>query len=150
MPPITRLEERSQNRRCSRLRKTLSSVLTDCLASYAESCVKLRPWAQEVDLDRYYDIYDIAASDLQDVETEVGTRPDSEDSLSLRFLKSLFQKVHVTRKIMLCCLLALDANGSSADFARWSIAQDQLDILISITKNAEEGVRSILNEEERK
>jgi hypothetical protein len=110
--------------------------------------VILRPWAEEVELDRYYDIYDISASDLQDIEIEIATGPGSEDILSLRSLKSLFQKVYVTRKILLCCLLALDANGSSDDFARWSVAQDQLDRLICITKNSEESVRSILNEEE--
>lgn len=46
----------------------------------------------------------------------------SADAYSLMALKIGLQRLHVVRKLFLCSLLALDADGGKSDFARWTAA----------------------------
>jgi hypothetical protein len=73
-----------------------------------------------------------------------------EDRDSLRVLKLFMARLHVIKKIFLCCLLALDADGGKPDFRRWSTAVDEIHSLASITGDAEVQVNQILSEEECK
>jgi hypothetical protein len=107
------------------------------------------PLAEQLDLEKYYDVYDISDLDIQEakqgyVETEF------EDKESLRVLKVLVARLHITRKVFLCCLLALEADGGKPDFLRWSSAVDEINALASVTGEAEERLRRILGEEECK
>lgn len=47
---------------------------------------------------------------------------DSADAYSLMALKIGLQRLHIVRKLFLCSLLALDADGGKSDFARWTAA----------------------------
>ncbi|KAH0558775.1 hypothetical protein GP486_004588 [Trichoglossum hirsutum] len=126
LPPITRLEERSQSRRCLRLRQTLCSCLGTAISSHSHSYALLRHLAEEVDLAKYHDIYDINAADLEDADRGYS---DSEfdDPGTLKALKVLLYRLHTTRRAFLCCLLALDADGGKPDFARWRTAADEIE-----------------------
>jgi hypothetical protein len=78
-----------------------------------------------MDLEKYYDIYDI--SDVDFDEAMLGySETEFEDVESLRALKILAARFHTTRKVFLCCLMALDAHGGKPDFLRWSTAIDEL------------------------
>jgi len=66
----------------------------------------------------------------------------------LRVLKILAARFHTIRKIFLCSLLALDANGGKPDFLRWSTALEELHAVAGTTGDAEERLHQILNEEE--
>jgi hypothetical protein len=68
----------------------------------------------------------------------------------LRVLKILVARLHIIRKVFLCCLLALEADGGKPDFLRWSSAVDEINALASVTGEAEERLRRILGEEECK
>ncbi|GAO14382.1 hypothetical protein UVI_02055080 [Ustilaginoidea virens] len=91
-----------------------------------------------------YDINDVDASDarLGFSETEF------EDSESLRTLKVLAARFHTTRKMLLCALLALDANGEGPDLLRWTTAVEVLRGLNESTNGAYQGLQSILCEAE--
>lgn len=71
-----------------------------------------------------------------------------EDPESLRVLKILTARFHTTRKIFLCCLMALDASGGKSDFPRWRIAVDEVQKLTMTTSDADELLRRVLSEEE--
>lgn len=147
LPPISRLEDRLQNRRCSRLRKAIRLQLSILLPLYHQACVILKPLAETIDLDKYFDIYDISASDI--IEASAGYSDDEfEDMDSLKVLKLLVIRFHTSRKILLCCLLALDADGGKPDFNRWGAALEQISALAEVSASAEAYLRRVLGEEE--
>lgn len=147
LPPITRLEDRSQTRRCVRLRKALYTCLLELLPRYNHSVRSLKPLAEQLDLEKYYDIYDISDLDLQEANLGFNSS-EFEDNESLRVLKILAARLHTIRKVFLCCLLALDADGGKPDFSRWSTAVDEIQAVNTVTGVAEERLRRILDEED--
>lgn len=149
LPPISRLEDRSQTRRCSRLRRNLGSSLTTIIPSYQLACDIIKPLAEKNDLEKYFDIYDISEADVREAATEL-TAEESSDLESLKTLKLLAARFHLIRKIFLCCLLALDADGGRPDFLRWSAAVDEIETLNTATGEADSQLRRVLGETESK
>ena len=105
------------------------------------------PLAEQIDLEKYYDVYDISDLDIQEARQGYA-ETEFEDKESLRVLKILVARLHTIRKAFLCCLLALEADGGKPDFLRWSTAVDEINALTSVTDEAEERLRRILGEEE--
>lgn len=100
-----------------------------------------------MDLEKYYDIYDI--SDIDFSEAMLGySEVEFEDPDSLRVLKILAARFQTLRRIFFCSLMALDASGEESDLYRWQSAVDEIRALGKITSEAEERLSRILNEEE--
>lgn len=100
-----------------------------------------------MDLEKYFDIYDISDSDY--MEAMAGySATEFEDAESVRVLKILAARFDILRKIFLCCLMALDADGGKPDFLRWTTALDEIYELATVTGEAESRLRRILEEEE--
>lgn len=118
------------------------------LERYVQSQNTLRPLTNEANLEKYYDIYDIATGDLDQLELNISQR-NLEDQYSLRSLRDLFGKLYTARKIVLCCLLALSADGGASDVARWSSAVDEMRELAAVTGSSMTKMANILNEEDR-
>ncbi|PMD40150.1 hypothetical protein L207DRAFT_428475 [Hyaloscypha variabilis F] len=147
LPPISRLEDRSQTRRCARLRKALHLCFADVIPRYNQACILLKPFAEELDLEKYFDIYDVSDTDFS--EAMLGySETEFEDTESVRVLKILAARFHIARKIFLCCLMALDAHGGKPDFLRWNSAFGEIRGVSAITTEAETRLREILTEEE--
>jgi hypothetical protein len=109
----------------------------------------LLPLTDEMSVEKYYDVYDINEQDIQD--SRLGyTETEFEDNESLRVLKILVARLHTIRKVFLCCLLALEADGGKPDFLRWGTAVDEINGVAVVTGEAEERLRTILCEEEGK
>ncbi len=149
LPPISRLEDHSQTRRCARLRKSLRLCFADILPKYTQACTTLKPLAEEMDLEKYYDIYDVSDADFADAMLGY-TDKEFDDAESVRVLKIFAARFHAIRKIFLCCLMALDARGGRPDLSRWTTALDEIRAVAVITSAAEARLRQILNEEESK
>ena len=150
MPPISRLEEQSQTRRCARLRRTLNSVLTNLITPYVEAYENLRPHATEIDFEKYCDIYEISQTDIQEAaEFKLAEHNEIENRETLRALKINSQKLHLIKKLFLCSLLALDADGRKSDFARWSLAINAMQSLAYRSAEAAVDLDTILVEEDR-
>ncbi|KAH8792404.1 Mysoin-binding motif of peroxisomes-domain-containing protein [Hyaloscypha finlandica] len=147
LPPISRLEDRSQTRRCARLRKALRLCFADVIPRYNQAYIVLKPFAEEMDLEKYFDIYDVSDTDFSEAMLEY-SETEFDDIESVRVLKILAARFHTARKIFLCCLMALDAHGGKPDFLRWSNAVDEIRIVSAITNEAELRLREILSEEE--
>ena len=120
------------------------------LLPYAESYKILRPLAIDLDLEKYYDIYEITQSDIQEIEElAMGNEPKVEDSENLKSLKLDLQKLYIARKLFLCSLLALDADGGKPDFPRWALATSTMQTLSLASVSAAHSLSHILDEEER-
>lgn len=148
LPPVTRLEEHGQVRRCANLRRALSKGLESLLSHTFGAYQSLRPLAVEADLDKYYDIYEITRIDRENAELNTRTEDvESEETESLKYFKTGLAKLHVTRKLFLCGLLALEADGGKTDFARWPAAVEMMKTLSLETSAMVATVDQILQED---
>lgn len=149
LPPVTRLEEQSQSRRCVRLRRSLHRALESMLSTHYQAYQSLRPLAVEVDLEKYYDIYEISRTDMDEAKEFASAEIiDTEEANSLTALKIALQRLHMIRKLFLCSLLALDADGGKSDFPRWAVATDTMRHISAETENVTRTIDEILREEE--
>lgn len=111
----------------------------------------LKPFAATLDLDKYYDIYEISRTDLEDAELVANIEPaEIEDADTLQDLKVGLQKLHMLRKLVLCTLLAFEADGSKSDFRRWSIAVEMMSSITSLTARMISNIDAVMGEEEGK
>ncbi|KFL62060.1 proliferating cell nuclear antigen (pcna) [Trichophyton rubrum CBS 118892] len=148
LPPVSRLEEQSQTRRCLKLRRILAKCLDEMLEKYLYVKRKLRPLVDDANLEKYYDIYEISQVELQAAESTVVDQSVDEKT-SLRSLRSSFARLYTVRKSALCCLLALPADGGEADIARWSAATEEMHSLADASAEWIEKLRDVLNEQDR-
>lgn len=100
-----------------------------------------------MDLEKYFDIYDISHSDTSEALAGY-SETEFEDADSLRVLRILAARFFTSRKIFLCCLMALDADGGNPDFERWSTAVEEIQGAAAVTGDAEDRLRRILSDEE--
>ncbi|KAG6017311.1 hypothetical protein E4U54_007733 [Claviceps lovelessii] len=145
LPPISRLEDRNQARKCVRLRKALKHSFATVLNAYKQMATTIKGFAEQTELEKYYDMYDINDLDISDA-LQGFSETEFEDSESLRTLKILAARFHTTRKMLLCALLALDANGEGSDLLRWSTAVEVLRRLNESTRGAYDNLGAILSE----
>jgi hypothetical protein len=109
----------------------------------------IKGFAEQVDLEKYHDIYDISDFDISDAMQGFSDK-EFDDPESLRSLKIAAARFHIIRKLLLCALLAFEAAGDNTDFLRWSTAVDGLRTLNQVTTQSFERVRQILGEGESK
>jgi len=148
LPPISRLDRDSHMRRCARLRRSVLTSLNLAMAPYSQAFHNLCGLAQGNDLEKYYDIYDVRNEDLEQITSGV-REAEFDDMESLKALKALLHRLHTTRKVFLCCLLALDANGGYEDFAIWRDVVEQLKSLSTFMGEIGETLQRHSEEESR-
>jgi len=116
---------------------------------YHDAYQMLKPYAVDLDLEKYYDIYEISRTDMEDAELVANVRSSMiEDTHTLQDLKVGSQKLHIIRKLFLCTLLALSADGSKSDFQRWSAAVETMNNVSSVTAKITSNIDRILGEED--
>jgi hypothetical protein len=119
------------------------------IENYMQISTAIKGFAEQVDLEKYHDIYDISDFDISDAMQGFSEK-EFEDAESLRSLKIAAARFHIIRKILLCSLLAFEATGDNSDFLRWSTAVEGLKKLNEVTAHSFERIRHILSEEESK
>jgi hypothetical protein len=119
------------------------------IENHLQVSAAVKGFAEQVNLEKYHDIYDISDFDISDAMRGFSEK-EFDDPESLRSLKIAAARFHIIRKILLCSLLAFEAAGDNTDFLRWSTAVEGLKILNDITTQSFEKVRQILSEEESK
>lgn len=70
------------------------------------------------------------------------------DTESLKGLRSLLHRLHTIRRILLCCFLAIDADGAHPDYNGWRVVVVQLQDLGNLMGELGGELRRILSEEE--
>lgn len=149
LPPISRLEDKAQSRKCLRLRRALKTSFSEVLDAHIQVTAVVKGFSEQMDLEKYLDIYEISDFDISDANR--GFSDDEfEDPESLRALKIVASRFHTVRKVFLCALLALDASGEGQELLRWTTAVEALRTLNTATSAAHTKLRDILSEEERK
>lgn len=145
LPPISRIEDRSQTRRCVRLRKALRKSFGDIISKYEQASSVIKGFSEQLDLERYYDIYDISDLDMADALQGFSNK-EFEDMESIQTLKIVASRFHVMRKMFLCALMSTEAQGDETDFLRWTTVVESLRMLNEATTESFERLKSILGE----
>lgn len=146
MPPISRLEDRSQGRKCLRLRAALKTCFSSLLSGYIETSNVVKGFSEQTELEKYCDIYDISDLDISDAVRGFD-QSEFDDPESLRTLKIAAARFHTARKLFLCALLALEANGDNLDLLRWTTAVEALRRLNGCTEDACRKLQEVLGDE---
>lgn len=147
LPPISRIEDRSQTRRCVRLRKALRQSFGAIISKYEQAASVVKGFSEQLDLERYYDIYDISDLDMSDA-MQGYSESEFEDMESLRTLKIVASRFHVMRKTFLCALLSMEPKGDESDFLHWTTVVESLRMLNEVTTESYKRLTSILSEEQ--
>lgn len=148
LPPVSRLEETTQVRRCMRLRRAVSESLSSVLERYIQAQHTLGLLTDSSSLEKYYDIYEISMEELAEARSAF-LEPALEDQYSLKCLRILFSRLYTVRKSILCCLLAIKADGSGYDIPLWTSAVEEMRELATVTGQAANRMTNILNEKDR-
>lgn len=119
------------------------------LEQYLRAQHMLQPLTDDINLAKYYDIYEVSLEELIEAESCLVDR-ETDDRYSLRALRTLFGRLYGVRKSILCCLLALGADGGGSDIGRWSTAVEQMRNLAEVTGKNIRRMTDILNEEDSK
>ncbi|KAI6382956.1 hypothetical protein MCOR25_000463 [Pyricularia grisea] len=147
LPPVSRMDEKSQTRRCMRLRKALKACFAHCIPEYKQTMEVVKKFAAETDLEKYHDVYDL--SDLDIADALQGFSAESmEDMESLHSFKVAAARLYTLRKMLLCALLALEVTGDNTDFLRWTTVVEGLRNLNEATSVSYMRVADILQDEE--
>ena len=148
LPPVSRLENQLSPRRCMRLRKTLHSAYASMIPEYIESYTSLRPLINQDDLEKYFDVYGICAPDATEVLGDNALGVVEDDSESLKSLRLLSFRSSVLRRMTLCSLMSLEADGGKQDFYRWRLATTIMGNLDKTAAISTERVRRVLTDME--
>jgi len=148
LPPISRMEERDQSRRCQRLRRNLDAAFAEAIPMLTEQCEISKQLIQNDDLEKYLDVYEVSNPDLQEA-AQGYCASEFEDVHALKALRTLQYRLSTLRRVYLCSLLALEADGGQPDFMRWSVVvQSMLSVARPIGQWSEK-FNHILAEEEQ-
>lgn len=150
MPPISRLESGPSNRRCQRLRRNLRACYAAVLPAFLSAIGNLRPLVDDNTLERFLDVYDVRNDDLQEAGCGYTEEMEEEDPESLKFLRVHQSRYATLRRLLLCCLLSLEANGRGLDATRWRAAIMEIGRLATVNKNQSESMTTLLSDEDSK
>lgn len=125
LPPISRLDGISHKRHCTRLRRTCAHAMAETTLVLSTASFNIRPLSDVSDVERYHDVYGLSPADSQDLA--LGLEPAQfEDQEGLKALRLSLYRLHTIRRLLLCYLLALDADDSASDFDRWEAVLQSL------------------------
>ena len=115
---------------------------------FADQCGLIKQLIDEDDLEKYLDVYEVSNPDLQEA-AQGYSESEFEDTETLKALRMLQYRLFTLRRLYLCSLLALEADGGKPDFARWSAVVDSLLTLAAKTGEWSEKFNRVLAEEEQ-
>ncbi|KAI7568359.1 hypothetical protein KC317_g4268 [Hortaea werneckii] len=148
LPPASRVEGQGASRRCGRLRKALHRAFVDVIPACIEACKVLEGLIDEDDLAKYFEVYDISSQDAREASGDNSLSVLEDDAESLKSLRVLSYRMGVLRRVTLCSLMSLEADGGKPDFYRWRVTIEAMQTISNILAPSARRLQQILNEME--
>ncbi|SMR52424.1 unnamed protein product [Zymoseptoria tritici ST99CH_3D1] len=149
LPPASRIEGSGASRRCNKLRHVLYKAYSSTIPASTSALNTLIPLVDQDDLERYYEVYDISFADAREALNSTTSLSILEDDPeSLKSLRVLSYRSSLLRRITLCALMSLDADGGHPDFHRWHTTTSTLSLLTPQISTAATRLRQTLTEME--
>ncbi|CCJ29091.1 unnamed protein product [Pneumocystis jirovecii] len=145
LPPITKIETNSQDRRCKMLRLLLSTLLSQILSSYNYSFSLLRTFYSKREFDTLQIMYNLPHS--QDFDS-LPSYFQGDDSNGLPYLKALFYTIHEKRRQCLVSLLSMPVS-SLENISSWKAVIGQLKSLSCMMDNFHDEIEKTFENNER-
>lgn len=150
VPPITILEERTptaRTRRCLRLRHQIQSAYSELIPDIIQKCETLKLLVNADDFERQLEVHEVADPDIQEAFSGA-TISEIEDQESLRALRTMHLRFSILRRVFLCYLLSLSANGNRTDIYPWKTTLEAMKSLAVTTGQLAEQLNDLLREDE--
>ena len=147
LPPVSRLEETKSALHCPKLRVVLDESLRSIIHQCVEAHYQLQELVDPADLHRYHVIYDIEMAEFADAVATFRQR-SQEPGISLGELRFSYVVLLLSRKALLCDLLALPSARSRRDSKQWTLVSDVLQELLEGFQKATHDISTKLMEEE--
>ncbi|KAL8643379.1 MAG: hypothetical protein Q9228_000012 [Teloschistes exilis] len=138
---------RGYRMRCESLRRSLQRIFASLPSLYYEAYEEMKGLAVATDLEKYYDMYEITRTDMLEVESLKDTESLHSGEETLLSFKVGLQKLHLARKLFLCSILALSADGGRTDVAKWTTATKTMNTLSKQTSKATQTLDEVLEAE---
>jgi hypothetical protein len=148
LPPVSRVEEGEGSRRCAKLRRAVYKAYSWTIPACIEASAAIRPLIDELDLDKYFEVYDISPQDAAEACGPGALGVLEDDPESLKSLRVLSYRAGILRRVTLSSLMALEADGGKPDFSRWNTATEAMSRLSKTIAKSTERVRQVLSEME--
>jgi hypothetical protein len=108
----------------------------------------LKDLVNEDNFERQIEIHEVADPDIQE-SFSGATISEIEDQESLRALRTMHLRFSVLRRVFLCYLLSLEANGSGDDIQPWKATLEAIESLAKSTGEQAEKLNDMLREDEK-
>ena len=145
LPPASRIEENGPARRCVALRKAMNVAYSTLIPTCIEACSTLRALIHEDDLEKYLEVYDVNEQDAREASGDDALGVLEDDPESLKSLRLLSYRASVLRRVLLCSLMSLEADGGKPDFNRWRVATEVMEALSGALASYAEKQRQMLS-----
>lgn len=126
----------------------MHAAFADTIPKLLDQSGALKQLIQDDDLERYLDVYDVSNPDLQDA-AQGYSQSEFEDNETLKALRVLQYRLSTLRRVYLCSLLALEADGGKTDFTRWTVVVDSMTDLAATAGEWTEKFNRIVQEEDQ-
>lgn len=128
----------------------MNKAYTEALPAFKEATISLKILLNQDDMEKYLDVYDIPHHAVQEAISPELASLDQDDPESLRSLRVVSYQYSTLRRVVLCSLMSLDADGGNTDFARWSAATKIMNSLSVTTATWAQKLSDLLREVEGK
>jgi hypothetical protein len=133
------------NRRCNRSRRVLCDAYKSLIPNIIQACQELQDWVKLENYEMHLELHEVSEPDI--IEALSGaTVLEIEDQESLRALRAMHLRFSILRRVYLCRLLSLDANGSQKEKKPWRIALQGMNMLIVSTGKYAEKLGPLLED----
>lgn len=150
LPPISRFEDGKGNRKCTRLRKCLQRAYAAVLPALSDAHTSLSALLNEEDLERFLDVYDIPHHAIQEaLNPDLAQTEGEDDEESLKSLRLIGYQYTTLRRVVLCSLMSLEADGGKPDFPRWWAAIETMTSLSVTTATWAGKLNELIRETEQ-
>ena len=148
LPPASRVEDQAASRRCVRLRKSLYRAYAAIIPACVDACNSLKTLIDEDDIEKYFEVYDINPQDAREASGSEALSVLEDDAESLKSLRVLSYRAGILRRVTLCSLMALEADGGKPDFYRWRVATVSMSSVCQAVATSAQKLQHCLNDME--
>jgi hypothetical protein len=125
----------------------LKAAFAASIPPFLDACSDLRDLISEDDLDKYLDVYEVTYQDITEAYIGFSTT-EFEDPEGLKALRILQARLQILRRVAMCALLSMEADGGKIDFTRWKTAVETMERLAIVSGEWAEKTNKLLDEEQ--
>jgi Mysoin-binding motif of peroxisomes len=126
----------------------LHQIYAESIPILIQSCHTLKDLVSLDDVEKYMEIYEVSEADVQEALSGA-VISEIDDQESLRALRAMHLRFAILRRVILCHLLSLNADGTRSDLLPWSIAVSTMDHFALASAEWTDKINGLIKEDKR-